>query len=1053
MITNINELQNITYGSGLTTYSDLYIKQSLANLGQRYSIKGDGLQNGEFHIYDLLLRDYDEIQNANSLANVKITENESTGGVDIVLAYIDNNNIIEQIPLAGLSYYTTSEDIHIDGSPINNVEYYKSGGIIYKTDDYYTTTFAGVSSNEELVDITCDSFVISNDKVNQIHAGLKIRQTASGLRLYHVYNNPSSHLIDKEYILDIYSFSTEFTNMKTIYDKLFSKDTTGENIIYGHEKETDPEYIVKSLLDNDYITLISHIDNVVSNTDDSQYLYFSGGDVSDKEYLNMFAYDANSFYEYIKTYYNSHVFFTGDDNMSLKKQLLVSLVTKIYEDYLSSCIYDEVKEYNLWFPYNYKFVYSCNSNNPAIIYNSVKNVSVRYSADVYEIIPEILGKDAEQIIICDSTDSINIEDRFVVYQYSITYDKDNNVDDIIVEKTYTLPYINNKGYWCINDITTSIYAKGKDGGQPNIVITYTNTYTGQHQVLSSFKRDELTNLDWSLTKYMIKPLDNDNNTEKYRHHILYTYMPTNISYLNENLITLLESALILNVNSVNSEILNECTNTSYLYEDLGTDGVVPTFWILNKKLKSGRSSYEVSDYEYSFTYVKQPGDEWAVDMNYLTNAEDIVKHYMQFGIEPDNYEHSWIVFDKKSTDLKNSTNEKASDVWPVIKNFSKDELVQEYGNYDSGDLNQIYNNELNMFVGFFDHVTKTEGTGYINGISQYDESRYFRLDKYGKTSSVINYAKYKDEWIPNAHYVASGDSKVLNGLVPILDLSEVFVRNNSVLNRINIVSADEYSNMFNAYFGVSFDSPVKSTIHLGTSNTNINIGNMTMLFPSENSYFQKHSELSIDFDAVTINGTQVSHGPIWTKTDGPNNSTLYSTIASPEQVGNSHPISLNPTYPGNPDDVNSNIEDARIMNATNSLLSYSYYVGFAGSLRAPKRIQKQSWLNLTYYLNNVLGMGIITASNDNYARFHGDKVVRTSTAKDGVVHYVYFLQLSTDITSEESSLMTNNSGARNTYYITNPISITYYTGIPFHFTVRELSTTSDLNAVAAGVLK
>ena len=210
MITNINELQNITYGSGLTTYSDLYIKQSLANLGQRYSIKGDGLQNGEFHIYDLLLRDYDEIQNANSLANVKITENESTGGVDIVLAYIDNNNIIEQIPLAGLSYYTTSEDIHIDGSPINNVEYYKSGGIIYKTDDYYTTTFAGVSSNEELVDITCDSFVISNVKVNQIHAGLKIRQTASGLRLYHVYNNPSSHLIDKEYMLDIYSFSTEY---------------------------------------------------------------------------------------------------------------------------------------------------------------------------------------------------------------------------------------------------------------------------------------------------------------------------------------------------------------------------------------------------------------------------------------------------------------------------------------------------------------------------------------------------------------------------------------------------------------------------------------------------------------------------------------------------------------------------------------------------------------------------------------------------------------------------------------------------------------------------
>ena len=198
---------------------------------------------------------------------------------------------------------------------------------------------------------------------------------------------------------------------------------------------------------------------------------------------------------------------------------------------------------------------------------------------------------------------------------------------------------------------------------------------------------------------------------------------------------------------VNDEILNECTNTSYLYEDLGTDGVVPTFWILNKKLKYGRSSYEVSDYEYSFTYVKQPGDEWAVDMNYLTNAEDIVKHYMQFGIEPDNYEHSWIVFDKKSTDLKNSTNEKASDVWPVIKNFSKDELVQEYGNLvEKRTTNQtVYFREIALEQGeeysfvenVKDYLQIDESSVYYLELVFYPElykSKYISLKSYPKIS-------------------------------------------------------------------------------------------------------------------------------------------------------------------------------------------------------------------------------------------------------------------------------------------------------------------------------
>ena len=58
MITNINTLQHPT--EDLQTVTDVYLKQSLANLGQRFSIKGDGLQTGELNLYEMFLRDYDK---------------------------------------------------------------------------------------------------------------------------------------------------------------------------------------------------------------------------------------------------------------------------------------------------------------------------------------------------------------------------------------------------------------------------------------------------------------------------------------------------------------------------------------------------------------------------------------------------------------------------------------------------------------------------------------------------------------------------------------------------------------------------------------------------------------------------------------------------------------------------------------------------------------------------------------------------------------------------------------------------------------------------------
>ena len=96
MINNINTLQNLPESSGLSTYTDLYLKQSLANLGQRFSVKGDGLHTSEFSIYDILDIDYDENIHRYSYAhiNVKTEYTAESTSYGVTLSYMVNHPLM-----------------------------------------------------------------------------------------------------------------------------------------------------------------------------------------------------------------------------------------------------------------------------------------------------------------------------------------------------------------------------------------------------------------------------------------------------------------------------------------------------------------------------------------------------------------------------------------------------------------------------------------------------------------------------------------------------------------------------------------------------------------------------------------------------------------------------------------------------------------------------------------------------------------------------------------------------------------------------------------------
>ena len=108
------------------------------------------------------------------------------------------------------------------------------------------------------------------------------------------------------------------------------------------------------------------------------------------------------------------------------------------------------------------------------------------------------------------------------------------------------------------------------------------------------------------------------------------------------------------------------------------------------------------------------------------------------------------------------------------------------------------------------------------------------------------------------------DKRTSDLIIPTLDLAEVFVRNQTTLNRQNILAVDKDRFIYNAYIGTSHDLPDKSVLHIGTSNVNPNIGEITLMSHEDKSYFNKMNQIDIDFDSIHLNGNVITNGSEWT---------------------------------------------------------------------------------------------------------------------------------------------------------------------------------------------
>ena len=1096
---NINTLQQLSgiAPAGLTSYTDQYLKQSLANLGQRFSVKGDGVSAGEFGIYELIpslpvpteedFYDYGSLYNAYMMATVVKDDNDQ---LDIDLtAYMlwdseTSTYYSKSITLSDSDYIIIQDDYYIQGAKAPSV----NGGaqIAYlgqdtlisdEGDGIYKAAVRSLSYNHSLLDTSWDVFDYENRRLN---SGIRIYNIEDKTVLTHLSYTYRDSVGDNHYT--VRQYDTSFLGMGEAWTAVM--DPTIGPVMDGSKKVTwQTDDIIDYLEDTlTYVgectaTLNKETHNLMCDSDTFEEAFGSGTEIGDYVEACVLEWNESLSKELpvIRHYYNEEAFLGSDDNLKFKKRIVAEVFAALYKNYLESSQGEAVEDsvFEVYIPYEYLFIYTCNSRNTYQIYSSSRDIiseSVRKPKDQLWKICQTGNRGVrEQEMICSAWDVANAtEDIYSSWKYFVTYDDEELIEAINVLRTYVMPYINNDGYWNINNIDTNIYARGKDGGQPSIIISYSDTSIGKHEILSTMNKDELAyTLDWQEVDYHMKPLDTSLSTGEV-YHLMTTYMPVNIStaYLHENLVTFLENAIIMDIASVHNEDLEHSSPRVPLADPgmLGPNATVTTFWALQK---------DEETHEYSFTYVKQPDTSWAVDFNYLTDAEAIVKYYMQLGIEPDLYRHSWVVFDGVEASLKNQVVPPSNSmIYPTIlnrQNLSFNDLF----NFEGAEGQ--YTNNLNFMLGFYNNI---EWNGsYVADVKDENTGKFFRFDVYEhfdddtQTTTTYTYVpvvqtlhhpnstgldKFAQEWLPDSrtenYYDPVTKETWVDSLLPTLDLKETFVRNINVLNRYNILTAAANGQMYYSYIGATPLDGQKNILHIGTGFEDISLGLKTLTDVEQRQNFYRQNELDVDFDTIVFNGDVIMPKASWSMYEQEGNpaNRMFST-----QYELAY-ISLSPIHD------RASLQDALSHNdryfRIPKVVSKTKYINPGDErTKIDGKTTYMSYVNVNWLCQNVFALA---GFNDEALReepVHGittsafayGEAGRLFCIKDANNTPTYFLQLTTDLLDPSAYLYHYEVGD-NKYYFIKPgtVDVSYVSrysnrGTPTHtrVNIREAIST------------
>lgn len=583
--------------------------------------------------------------------------------------------------------------------------------------------------------------------------------------------------------------------------------------------------------------------------------------------------DCNNLYYNIFSYYNEKYYL--ETRVGFIKRILSKLYERISD-------YNYAKETFLYIPLDYQFHYICNSNDSMYIY---------YSTNTYVTFVNLNSINTSNFwdnntnLIFDYDNDIG---KVKTYNFEINYNRNNEklINSVVIKDIFTMPYINANSNWSINDTDTKIQAVGKDAGNPNIILIYN-------------KDKQELGLDKSF--YLLNAISNSKEIKG----AIYNKIPFNINpalFENTYTINIQGYAYIPEITKNNFEYFKnsiiisisdlEClSDTTYKIYYKGS--YILTMWHLT----------EVSNNKYEFKCINH------IDTNYalaLGSTVNLINATSDESVENLN-DQDLILLKAIITELGQQRLSINENNWMIIKNKQSEEYtasndnvgqylndlngVVQYNDTVKLNNNHIQHSQTNKYISSLNNLkttnsiypkyyksqttvstTKSEiikelrnvGTligsqriskVYVDGATvQNVESLIQSIEKnYAEQEKIIEHT-IQIEQVEKSQY--NYNEFVFNENVPSLDFGEVFNRNFNVLNRVNVVSLDTNGKIYNAYIGTSYDEQNKATLHIGTTNTNINVGSETLINDLEKTNFNTHNNISIDFDNIILNASK-----------------------------------------------------------------------------------------------------------------------------------------------------------------------------------------------------
>lgn len=436
----------------------------------------------------------------------------------------------------------------------------------------------------------------------------------------------------------------------------------------------------------------------------------------------------------------------------------------------------------------------------------------------------------------------NVKDKYlnVLFNYKFNY-LDNDLNTQLLSSKfaslskYAMPYLNDNGYWIINNQETGVLGTCKHTDQPNVVFVHIFTKTVKNEygdsvqvstseILSSYRKEDFDQLGTVQYEAKVHGMINNNVSE-----VVPVLLPDfeeavkepSLNYLAEYL----RSSLFICITDL------DCIQTSTPL----TGCFFTTFWVYDEEKRDSKYFKCISN-----------SDGNAFDFGTLTNFNQIINAKIDaVSFEPDKYEHTQVVFDKITADnLKR---------YPVIKNISSTDY--QLGKSDSNAYMHVipvegtFHNEANLIVGFASDVLEASYPGALSGhIENITRAGYaMTMDMLkGKNSYTTTVVK-----ISNANdYVFDGD------FTDTLDLSGALMNHVNAFNRVNVITPDQNGFSYASYFGTSPDVTDKSYFYIGTTEKRVNI-NGGLLDERIEKPFETHEGIKIEFPNIINNASNI----------------------------------------------------------------------------------------------------------------------------------------------------------------------------------------------------